>query len=60
MRLGWVDLLYIVWGISTSIKNIGGMLPDYWGGYIPPGFAPMVIGLRYKISLRKKEFQLMN
>ena len=31
------------------MKILGGMLPDYLGGYIPPRFAPMVMK-RFEIS----------
>ena len=42
----WGDEIGLYEKFSISIKNIGGMLPDYRGGYIPsflPRVAPMLI-----------------
>ena len=43
--LGRLDLLYayVVWGIFHFRENIGGSAAVLLGGYIPPGFAPMLL-----------------
>ena len=42
----WGDEIDSYGKIFTFMKYTGGMLPDYWGGYIPPispKFEPMLI-----------------
>ena len=42
MRLGWVDLLYMVWGIFPFHEKYCGDAAGLLGGYIPPGFSPTI------------------